>query len=278
MQRRALLIGLNYNGVKDESELTGCINDVINVRKFLIDENLFKSKEIDIYKDHTSLTKVGIMMHLNDLCVSTWRDNLELVFFHYSGHGRQIKDTNGDEEDSLDEGIVPLDWNEHGTITDDVLSQFFMNCNPKTKIVCVFDCCHSSTILDLKYNWSNKKTTSTKKDMKRVQFEFEFKNDVPQIICLSACKDKQIASELHEPVPYRDEIKTDSGIFTSSLLLELSDNPFIPLLDLQVKINQRLKQLGYSQISGFSSSFPISSELNLHTFTSNKKTSFLKCL
>lgn len=267
MQRRAMLIGLNYNGVKDESELSGCINDVINMRKFLIDENLFKSKEIDVYKDHPSLTKVGIMMHLNDLCVSTWRDDLDFVFFHYSGHGRQITDDNGDEEDGLDEGIVPLDWNKHGTITDDVLSKFFLNCNPKTKIVCIFDCCHSSTILDLKYNWSNPENVGI---IKRVEFDHKY----PQIICLSACKDRQIASELHEPVLEHDEIRTDSGIFTAALLMELSENPFCPLLNLQVKINQRLKRMGYSQISGLSSSFPIDSTLTLNSFANNNKKSF----
>ena len=32
-----------------------------------------------------------------------------VVFFHFSGHGQQVRDKNGDENDGLDESIVPGD-------------------------------------------------------------------------------------------------------------------------------------------------------------------------
>jgi hypothetical protein len=43
----------------------------------------------------------------------------DLLFFSYSGHGSQVVDKNGDETDSRDEVILPLDFN---VITDDELN------------------------------------------------------------------------------------------------------------------------------------------------------------
>lgn len=42
------------------------------------------------------------------------------LFLHYSGHGGQTKDLNGDEVDGLDEVIFPVDYKWTGHIVDDV--------------------------------------------------------------------------------------------------------------------------------------------------------------
>ena len=41
------------------------------------------------------------------------------LFFHYSGHGGQTKDLDGDEEDGYDEVIYPVDFRTAGHIVDD---------------------------------------------------------------------------------------------------------------------------------------------------------------
>ena len=41
-----------------------------------------------------------------------------------SGHGSQVKDTNGDEIDGYDEVIFPVDYKRNGHITDDVRCVF----------------------------------------------------------------------------------------------------------------------------------------------------------
>jgi hypothetical protein len=41
-------------------------------------------------------------------------------FLHYSGHGGQIQDFDGDETAGFDNCIFPLDHTETGVITDDV--------------------------------------------------------------------------------------------------------------------------------------------------------------
>lgn len=222
-KRYALLIGLNYSGVKNENELTGCINDIIDMRNYLLNHR-YKTNEIKALMDDQSLTKEGILLHLHDLAIATWKDNLDHVFFQYSGHGRQVKDENDDETDGYDEGIVPLDWNINGTIRDDVLNKFFSSCNPKTKILCIFDCCHSGSILDLQ----NQKTDQ-------------------KIVCMSACKDSEIASELHD---YKD-----NGIFTACLLAELAEDSTINFKDLNKNITKRLQDQNYKQKNIISASF-----------------------
>lgn len=46
-------------------------------------------------------------------------------FFHYSGHGGRVSDIHSDEDDSFDETIYPLDFDqfegESGQIKDDVM-------------------------------------------------------------------------------------------------------------------------------------------------------------
>ena len=53
MKKCALLIGINYNGTA--SKLNGCINDVINMKRYLLSENE-KSVFIDLYLPLTILT------------------------------------------------------------------------------------------------------------------------------------------------------------------------------------------------------------------------------
>ena len=44
-------------------------------------------------------------------------------FLHYSGHGGQVADLDGDETDGMDNCIFPLDHQQNGVIIDDVRSQ-----------------------------------------------------------------------------------------------------------------------------------------------------------
>lgn len=41
-------------------------------------------------------------------------------FLHFSGHGGQKRDTDGDEDDGYDETIMPVDFQTAGEIVDDV--------------------------------------------------------------------------------------------------------------------------------------------------------------
>jgi hypothetical protein len=69
------------------------------------------------------------------------------VVFHYSGHGSQVRDTEGDElADGLDEIICPWDFDWNGTyIKDDDFAGIFGGCAKGVSLEVILDSCHSGT-------------------------------------------------------------------------------------------------------------------------------------
>jgi metacaspase-1 len=66
--------------------------------------------------------------------------------FHYSGHGTDVADTNGDEPDGRDECLVPFDYQSAGFITDDVLKTLYDRFPVTGNLTLVMDSCHSGTV------------------------------------------------------------------------------------------------------------------------------------
>jgi hypothetical protein len=73
----------------------------------------------------------------------------DTLFIHFSGHGEAVRDGSGDEEDGKDEALVPIDGRTAGLIADDVLHDIFSTLPRGVTLYCVFDCCHSGTMIDL---------------------------------------------------------------------------------------------------------------------------------
>ena len=142
MARKALLVGINdYKGVSD---LNGCVNDVLDMHFSLRSLFNFQSREIRVLTDSRA-TKDNIISRLKWLVKDA--KSGDFLVFHFSGHGSQIRDRNGDElEDHLDELICPYDMNWDGIfITDDELNDIFKG-PPEGVLLEVFlDCCHSGT-------------------------------------------------------------------------------------------------------------------------------------
>lgn len=77
------------------------------------------------------------------------------LFFHYSGHGGQTKDLDGDEDDGYDEVIYPLDHEENGHIVDDLIHDILVKPLPAgCRLTAIFDSCHSGSAMDLPYIYS----------------------------------------------------------------------------------------------------------------------------
>lgn len=81
--------------------------------------------------------------------------NANRFFFHYSGHGGQAKDEDGDEDDGHDETIYPVDHEEAGVIVDDEMHAILVHPLPAgCRLTAIMDCCHSGSALDLPYIYS----------------------------------------------------------------------------------------------------------------------------
>ncbi|KAF8635165.1 hypothetical protein AX15_000503 [Amanita polypyramis BW_CC] len=155
-RKKALCIGINY--INQNGELGGCINDAINMRNFLCRRFGYKAEDIVMLRDD-SKNPMEIPTKANMLRAMQWlvkdaRPN-DSLFFHYSGHGGQTKDLDGDEEDGYDEVIYPVDFDTNGHIVDDLLHEIMVKpLPPGCRLTSIFDSCHSGTAIDLPYVYS----------------------------------------------------------------------------------------------------------------------------
>ncbi|OBZ87061.1 Metacaspase-1A [Choanephora cucurbitarum] len=155
-RKRALLIGINYFG--QSAELRGCINDVHNMKHFLITLYNFREDDMVILTDDQSNPQ-NIPTKQNIIRAMQWlvHDNRpnDSFFFHFSGHGGRMRDYDGDEDDGYDETIYPVDHNVYGQIVDDMMNDILVRpLVPGCRLTAIFDSCHSGTALDLPYVYS----------------------------------------------------------------------------------------------------------------------------
>jgi hypothetical protein len=143
MARFALLVGINdYPGT--QSDLQGCVNDITNVYDVLVKYFGFASTDIAMLSDKRA-TKKAILEGLKALIAKGGSG--DTLVFHYSGHGSQVRCTEGDElADGLDEIICPWDFDWDGTfIKDDDFAALFAGLKKGANLEVILDSCHSGT-------------------------------------------------------------------------------------------------------------------------------------
>lgn len=140
--KRALLIGINkYKAVP---KLQGSLNDIETMRQILMTRWGFPEELITVVTDGQA-TRAGMLAALTQFVQAT--EPNDSVYVHYSGHGSQVEDLNGDEpDDHLDETLVPQDGRSGDVrdITDDELDEIFSRMKAKRALI-VLDSCHSGT-------------------------------------------------------------------------------------------------------------------------------------
>lgn len=74
------------------------------------------------------------------------------LFLHYSGHGGQVRDPDGDRASGLDGTIIPVDFEKNGQLDSDTLHKRLVSrLPPSCSLFVVFDCCHSGSAIELPY-------------------------------------------------------------------------------------------------------------------------------
>ena len=150
--KRALVIGIgNYPEASGWAKINGD-KDLPIVRDMLL-ANGFQSKDIVELKNE-SATADAIRKALDALVSKAAKG--DVIYIHFSGHGQQITDLHGDEEDGFDEAWIPIDaqfsyakgkYEGENHIVDDQLNQWLSQLRSKVgatgKITVVADACHS---------------------------------------------------------------------------------------------------------------------------------------
>lgn len=142
MAKKALLVGIN--DYKEANDLRGCVNDVLDMHFSLRSLFGFQTEDVRVLTDSRA-TKANIIHRLKWLVDKAKAG--DFLVFHFSGHGSQIRDRDGDElEDHLDELICPYDMDWDGTfITDDELNDICKKVPEGALLEVFLDCCHSGT-------------------------------------------------------------------------------------------------------------------------------------
>jgi metacaspase-1 len=241
--KRALLIGINYIGTNNE--LNGCIKDIQNINNILTTHYQFKPENIKMLSDDQSAnkpTKINIINNINEFVAAT-KPGDEL-FIHYSGHGTQIPDLDGDEAQNpdakgMDDALCPCDFDNYdgikGFISDDDLRKMIINKIPKgAKLRAFFDCCHSGSALDLPYMFK------AGNDYSQIEPNVSQSDDC---LLISGCKDFQTSADAYINKQY-------SGALTWALIQSLTSAAKVPTTwkELLLLVRHHLVAGKYSQI------------------------------
>jgi hypothetical protein len=131
-----------------EGDLAGCDVDADAMANLLVSGFGFAAGNVFVLKDKNA-TRANIAGALVELGKRAGPH--DAVLFYYSGHGAQIPDLDGDEEDGWDEAIVPCDpkpariatEEEMGVfLSDDAMREIFDAYKTKN-VTMIFDSCHS---------------------------------------------------------------------------------------------------------------------------------------
>ncbi len=69
----------------------------------------------------------------------------DLVVFYFSGHGDQVRDLNGDEDDGMDEMLA----GSSACLLDDDLRPVWVGYGPAVRIVMIVDACHAGSTFSI---------------------------------------------------------------------------------------------------------------------------------
>lgn len=157
--KRALIIAIgNYPDPQTNGwPVINSGDDIPLIKNALVSSQQFAEKNIQVLAD-SQATKKGIIAALDKLVANANKG--DVVIIHFSSHGEQIEDDNGDEIDGLDETIVPygavmttdpdkFDQYAPGYIRDDLfgdrVTQLRNKLGKAGDLLVIIDACHSGS-------------------------------------------------------------------------------------------------------------------------------------
>lgn len=227
----ALLFAINdYPG--SSNDLNGCINDQTDLIKKLSDD--FPGFIIRSFMNQ-QVTRVTFINEIRTAIRSLIPGDVLLI--HYSGHGTQVYDKDGDEEDGYDEAVYLYD----GTVIDDDIGDSLQGIVDGATVVIALDSCFSGTATRAPItNWFKiskyvQNPNLKKRRKKRIRFQ---KSEMKWIV-FSGCSEQQTSADAYINGRY-------NGAFTYYALKALS--PGITYREWISKINSYLPNKDFDQI------------------------------
>lgn len=142
MAKKAVLVGVNRYRIPG-SDLRGCVPDVKNMSRLIQARYGFDAGDITMLTDFDA-TKKAIEEALTGMIKGAKRG--DVLLFHFSGHGSNVPDDNGDEADNRDEILCPTDLDWYDPFRDDWLRNVFDGLGSGVSLTMISDSCHSGTV------------------------------------------------------------------------------------------------------------------------------------
>ena len=143
MADKAAIFGINE--YKNVNSLRGCVNDVENMRSLLTSVFGFEPGNVRTFVNN-KVTKSEVTRQMKWLFRDVGAG--DRVVFHFSGHGSQTVNLDGDEEDGADELIClyDMDFDDPETyLIDDEIREWTKGLPADVLLTIIFDSCHSGT-------------------------------------------------------------------------------------------------------------------------------------
>lgn len=136
----ALLVGLQRVNHSNYRQLNGCASDIQKIEKIILSINNDNLDRVEINKLlNENATSTRILNYIDEKAGNMTKDDLFL--FYFTGHGDQVIDENGDEDDNKDETLVVFDR----AILDDELMWKWKLFKNGVRIMMISDACNSGT-------------------------------------------------------------------------------------------------------------------------------------
>jgi hypothetical protein len=261
MAKKAVLIGVNRYRIPG-ADLRGCVNDVKNMAGLLTKQYGFKRGDLTTLLDYGA-TKKATEAAIRKLVAGGRRGDVLVV--HFSGHGSNVPDDDGDEADKRDEILCPTDLDWKDPLRDDWLRKTFDGLKAGVSLTVITDCCHSGTITravqppdapmmerylpspwDLVATESGRRLRGTVRGLRTAARPARKASDVvvvdlPEVL-VSGCRADQTSADAHIGGSF-------NGALTYHLVAALEEGKApATLRDLHAGVTARLKRAGFDQV------------------------------
>lgn len=261
-KKKALLVGINRYRIPG-ADLRGCVNDVKNMQMVLTKYYGFVASDIAVLTDYDA-TKKAMQAGIVKLLKQAKKGDVLLL--HYSGHGANVPDKNGDEADNRDEILCPTDLNWYDPLLDDWLRTTFDQLGEGVNFTVIMDCCHSGSNtrailppnapsiprflpcpLDLMAAESGRKLRgATRATLRRSSTTNRRKSDIVEVdipeVLITGCRDTQTSADAYIGRSY-------NGALTYNLVAAIkAARGRISYRDLHANTMQRLQASDFDQV------------------------------
>lgn len=234
----ALMVGINYsNNNYNISELNGCVDDINRLKNAFEENKNINFNNLTLLNDNSEKkpTKYHILNELKNLLVYSKKN--DTLIFAYSGHGHYVYDSSNDEEDNKDEVLVSIDGK---LIKDDEIRDIIKNyLKNEVTLFVIFDCCHSGTLMDLKYKYLSKNNYN------EITINENYEDTKGNVYFISGCRDDQYSYE-----SYLDG--EQQGALTWSFIDCLESKKKLSWKNLVLSMREKIKEKKLNQIPQFS--------------------------